>query len=129
MDSNVRERMDKLKKRLGVTGGDTLTSNEQFVATAATIVGSQVPAVAKTAKEITAFLGKNLQPLGLAGLGAGAAVAIGKYLASKRTGRPFLQSMGIRKKGTAKGKTYEKPQAKKKPTFRSWMKKRRKMGK
>ena len=139
IDPSTKNRITELKKKYGVGPGDSLTGNEAFVAAAATALGAQVPAISKSAHEITAFLGKHLQPLGLTGLAAGATVLIGKYLASKRTGRPFLQSLGVKKRPTLTGKsgTYSKGMSArkrkaiastKKQGFSSWMKKRRKKG-
>ena len=82
---------------------------ELTMATIATGVAASVPEIHKSAKDITKFLGTNLQRLGLVGLSAGAIYGIAKYLAKKRE-RDVGASRGMNKAfGMMKEKKEEAP--------------------
>ena len=80
-------KMHTLRQRHGITRGGDITGEEAFIAAAATAIGGQVPGIYKASESIAGFLGKNLQPLGLAGLAGGATYAIARYLSRRRQGK------------------------------------------
>lgn len=74
-----------------------VTAKEAAVAAAATAIAGQVPGINRTAHDIAGFLGKNLRPLGLAGIAAGSVALIAKELAAHRKGKDSPTRSGIRK--------------------------------
>ena len=78
------------------SGGD-IQGKEVAIAAAATALAGQVPGLNRTANDIAGFLGKNLAPLGLAGIAAGSVWLIAKELAAHRKGKSGPSAKGIRK--------------------------------
>lgn len=96
-----------LRQTHGIRPGGNITGEEAFIAAAATAIGGQVPGLYKTAENIAGFLGKNLRPLGLAGLAGGATYAIATYLSRRRQGRSLWEGKKVvdrAKKTTVKPK-------------------------
>jgi len=84
------QRVRALRQRHNIAKGGNITGEEAFVSAAATAIAGQVPGIYNTADKIAGFLGNNLKPLGLAGLAGGATYVIARYLAARRTGKPFM---------------------------------------
>ena len=108
----LRATKERLKQRRAgkQTGNKFITGEEAAVASFATVLASKVPWIHRTAKDIAGFLGKNLRPLGMAGLAAGSVWAISRYLASRRKGTTFSgkekgakSKAAVSKKATQKG--------------------------
>ena len=108
----LRATKERLKQRRAgkQTGNKFITGEEAAVASFATVLASKVPGIHRTAKDIAGFLGKNLRPLGMAGLAAGSVWAISRYLASRRKGTTFSgkekgakSKAAVSKKATQKG--------------------------
>ena len=86
ISEGVGKRVMALRQRHNIPRGGSITGQEAFIAAAATAIAGQVPGIYNTAHSISGFLGKNLRPLGLAGLAGGATWLIAKYLSSHRKG-------------------------------------------
>ncbi len=76
----------RMKEAEGLGGSDGIQAREAAAAAFATAIAGQVPGINKTANDISGFLGKNLKPLGMAGLAAGSVYLIAKALARHRKG-------------------------------------------
>lgn len=72
-----------------------MTGEEVAIATFATAIAGHVPGLYKTADQISGFLGKNLKPLGMAGISAGIVYLIANYLASRRKGTSSAVGKGL----------------------------------